>query len=122
MAIVGDGGKKEIIERADGRIEITPATDTLTHIGKNDIVHPDAAAWMNLIHGGAQRDATRGLSNKGAKNTSIDIGSELKKQSKLLTQIATKKELHLTSSGAGMQAIWKWGSQQTTYVNESTNW
>jgi hypothetical protein len=38
-AIVGDGGRSEVIERGNGKFEITPNTPTLTHLNKDDIVH-----------------------------------------------------------------------------------
>lgn len=41
-AIVGDGGKNEIIIRKSGKIEITPNTPTITWVGKKDIILPDA--------------------------------------------------------------------------------
>jgi hypothetical protein len=41
-AIVGDGGKSELIERADGRMEVTPAKATLTYLASKDVVFPDA--------------------------------------------------------------------------------
>jgi len=45
-AIVGDGGVPEFIKRADGSIEMTPATDTLTYLGSKDMVFPDLMAMM----------------------------------------------------------------------------
>lgn len=45
-AWVGDGGKSEMIFREDGSIERTPSKPTLTFIGKDDIIHPDANALL----------------------------------------------------------------------------
>ena len=39
FAIVGDGGRSEVIERKGGKIEVTPSVPTITHLGKDDIVH-----------------------------------------------------------------------------------
>lgn len=39
MAITGDGGVNEIIEKPDGSLFVTPNKPTLTHLGKGDIVH-----------------------------------------------------------------------------------
>lgn len=39
MAITGDGGVNEIIEKPDGSLFLTPNKPTLTHLGKGDIVH-----------------------------------------------------------------------------------
>jgi hypothetical protein len=43
-AIVGDGGKPELIVREDGSMEVTPAKDSLTYIGAKDKIYPDAHA------------------------------------------------------------------------------
>lgn len=45
-AIVGDGGVPEYIKRGDGTIQKTPAKDTLTYIGKSDIIFPNFNAMM----------------------------------------------------------------------------
>ena len=39
FAIVGDGGRSEVIERGSGKLEVTPNVPTITHLGKDDIVH-----------------------------------------------------------------------------------
>jgi len=39
FAVVGDGGRSEVIQRGNGRIEVTPSVPTITHLGKDDIVH-----------------------------------------------------------------------------------
>jgi hypothetical protein len=39
FAIVGDGGRSEVIERKGGKLEVTPSVATITHLGKDDIVH-----------------------------------------------------------------------------------
>jgi hypothetical protein len=41
-AIVGDGGRSELIVREDGRMEVTPAQSTITYLKSKDIVLPDA--------------------------------------------------------------------------------
>lgn len=49
-AFVGDGGKKEMIIRENGEVEITPDTPTLTYIKKKDIILPDAKKVKEVIH------------------------------------------------------------------------
>jgi TP901 family phage tail tape measure protein len=44
-AIVGDGGRHEVIERKSGGIELTPKFDTLVQLEKGDIVHPSIEAY-----------------------------------------------------------------------------
>lgn len=120
-AIVGDGGKSEVIERADGSIEFTPATDTLAYVGKNDIIHPDKDQWMNAILGAASRDSQSGMRATPGKQQN-EVAKAISKQTKLLEQIAAKKELHLGAGDKGMVALWKWGAQQVKYTDQNTNW
>jgi hypothetical protein len=42
MAVVGDGGRSELILREDGTMEKTPNKPTLTYVKRNDIIFPDA--------------------------------------------------------------------------------
>lgn len=41
-AIVGDGGKRELVVRKNGRLELTPDVPTLTYVDREDIIFPDA--------------------------------------------------------------------------------
>jgi hypothetical protein len=47
-AIVGDGGRKEVIQRKDGSIEVTPDRSTVTWLGKDDIVHKDIPSYLRV--------------------------------------------------------------------------
>ncbi|QYS85407.1 phage tail tape measure protein [Flavobacterium oreochromis] len=49
LAIVGDGGKHEVIERASGKIELTPATDTLVQLYENDKVHSSIEEYNRAL-------------------------------------------------------------------------
>jgi len=40
-AIVGDGGVSEVIERRNGKVELTPSRDTLVELGSGDNVYKD---------------------------------------------------------------------------------
>jgi len=122
LGIVNDGPKMEAIERADGSIEFPQGRDVLTYVGKNDIIHPDKDVWLNAILNAAHRDANASMrfTPESKKDNSLSIA--MKKQTQLLQQIANKKELNLSAKQGGMEALWKWGANQTKYVNENTNW
>jgi len=49
LAVVGDGGRTEVIERKDGSIQLTPTKDTLTFLNKDDKVHSSIAAYKRSI-------------------------------------------------------------------------
>lgn len=114
-AIVGDGGVSEYIKRADtGAIEKTPAEDTLTYLGANDIVFKDHVDMMKSL----AMPAIGNVSIRKDDSTEV-IG---KKLDKIAKAVANKRELHIGASRHGMEAIWQWGSNQTKYVRENTNW
>ena len=60
LAIVGDGGKPEVIERTDGSLQMTPSKDTLTYLNKGDKVHKSIDAF-NMSLGGKPATANDGL-------------------------------------------------------------
>lgn len=120
LAIVGDGGKSEVIQRENGTIELTPANDTLTHIGKNDIIYPNKEAWLQTFLKAANNDS-KPLKMPVFNNTDQIINKSLLQQNRLLTQIANKKELHLGAGDKGMVALWKWGAVQTKYIDQNCN-
>lgn len=63
FAIVGDGGRREIIERASGLTQMTPATDTLVKLEQGDRVHSSIEEYYKL-----QRAALlSGIQNEGRK-------------------------------------------------------
>lgn len=116
-----DGVTKEAIERASGEIEFPEGRNVVTHVGKDDIVHPDRDAFVNAIIGAAHRDANSGMIVASKKQDDV-VGNQLVLQTRLLKQIASKKELHLGSTDRGMSALWKWGANSTKYIDENTNW
>lgn len=111
-AIVGDGGVPEFVVRKDGSIEKTPTIDTLTYVGKDDIVYPNLSSFLKAIATPALKNLPQNKINRG----------EIAELKPYLERIANKRELKLQSNQAGMQAIWKWGSRQVKYVDQNTNW
>lgn len=101
-ALVGDGGKKEVIIRENGKTEVTPATPTITHVKKNDIILPD----VNML---TDRVIARSISKEYSVNVNgelhhnqqqhtDEIKSELRKGfNQLNSTIKNKKELHFSN-------------------------
>jgi hypothetical protein len=50
LAVVGDGGKREPIIRESGRIELSPATSTMTYLKAKDIVLPDVHSLYKFLN------------------------------------------------------------------------
>ena len=75
LAIVGDGGRREIIERRSGVIEMTPATDTLVKLERGDKVHSSIEEYHKL-----QRAALlNGIDMQGRKATEYQANIEFEK-------------------------------------------
>lgn len=62
-AIVGDGGKAELIVREDGSMEVTPDKPSLTWVNSDDVIFPDAK--QTLAH---QVQSVLGLKNQSSMN------------------------------------------------------
>lgn len=116
-----DGRTTEVIERADGSLEFPSGRNVVTHVGKNDIVHPDKDAWMNAVLGAAHRDANSGIRMTPAKQED-KVGTQLEMQTRLLRQIAGKPVSKTYASDRGMEQVWRWGANQVKYVEQNTNW
>ena len=120
--VVGDGGRSEIIEREDGTIQRTPARDTLTWLGRNDNVYPSEEAWRASLLSAAHRDVVA----TGKPVTQDSYGAlmtkKLDQQITLLNKLNNKRELRLGATDKGMTALWRWGANQVSYLNENTKW
>jgi hypothetical protein len=116
-AWVGDGGVPEIIQRADGTIQKTPARDTLTYLGRDDIVFPSLMDFMI-------KNATPRIKSFSTNNNQFEIAVEnqTKILKPILSKIANKRDLQLGTTDRGMIALWKHGSNSTKYLDENTNW
>ena len=62
FAVVGDGGKREVIERNDGSLELTPNTDTLAFLRKGESVYSSREEF----------DRKRNSQNRGETFSSAD--------------------------------------------------
>lgn len=127
-AITGDGGKREAHIKADGGIDITPASDTLTYIKKGDRIHPDADALLASLTGAALIDTAR-MSRANMTDESygdmMTRSLEIKLQQnadKIVNAIANKKELQLNASKDSLAAMWKHGANTIKFIDDQTNW
>ncbi len=126
-AVVGDGGRKEVIKRKDGSIELTPDTDSLTYINKGDRIHPDANLFLQDMQHAAMRDVVR-AGKAGTpvteKQHAFDMAAayDRKIQTELLSKIANKRENHISAKDGALVSLWKYGASTTKYIDENTNW
>lgn len=117
-AVVDDGGRPEAIIREDGSVEIGGNTPRITHVKKRDVILPDADMLINYVLAGHMggRLAVKPM----------QLGTDLSRLEKGLKSIEqavkTQPRLNLNASERGMTALWQFGANQTTYINDNTNW
>jgi hypothetical protein len=117
MAIVGDGGKAEVIEYASGKTALTPATDTLTYLPAHAKVYPDVEAYQRASMAASFKQPV------SFDKSLVDNDRYMKQmisESKL-TREAIKgiplKEIRLDENGF---RLWVTnGSAQTEYINRT---
>ena len=112
-----DGFTREVIERADGSLEFPEGRNVITHIGRGDVVHPDADAFVRsafaVAHGGAI------IKSAQAGSGSNEVLGEIRKQSKYLQAIADKPTNQIRGSEKGLVNLMHWGSNQVSYVQDN---
>lgn len=97
FAIVGDGGKQELIERMDGSQFLTPSKPTLTYLQSGDKVFPDAQkhlseqAYKSALHQqDRQLDSVMKIDVLGQ-----NINAQTKTLVKAMEQNRTKLRVHI---------------------------
>lgn len=113
-AIVDDGGRPEAIIRADGSVEIGGNTPRLTHLGKKDIVMPDAMKWVDhLISKSLQPPAYNTKADDGTIDAVKTIGKNI------VQAINNKTENYFYTEGPLKKRISKNGDSWTEYLNKN---
>lgn len=93
VAILGDGGRPEVIERKKGGYEITPAYDTLYHLGDGDIVHKSVDEFARAKNLDAQMVKNQSRMNSYQESVSLNFKSdELLKEMKRNTRAIEKQK------------------------------
>jgi hypothetical protein len=114
MAIVGDGGRHEVIETVDGRTYLTPKVDTLVHLGKGDKVHKSVDAFLETSEKMANKPAKIEALQKADESLALLVG--LKQVEKAIT---AKKETHFHWDNGQLAVAEKRNGAWTTYINRS---
>jgi len=115
-----DGVTTEVIERADGSIEVPQGRNVITPLGTNDIVHPSVDDFINAALGAAHRDTNRRMQPAGQKEDKVY--SAVMMQTKLLKKIADKPIYNTNITDGGIKKMVDYGDKQNSYVHENTNW
>lgn len=94
FAYVGDGGVREVIERASGKVEITPATDTLVKLEQDDNVYSSVEHYNRLQRASMMASlkikgekVSQFQANETFENSNTEIVNELKRNTKAIEKI-----------------------------------
>ncbi|MBI3139491.1 MAG: hypothetical protein HYZ15_13015 [Sphingobacteriales bacterium] len=117
-AIVGDGGRSELIEREDGSLEITPDRPTLTYVKKRDIVHADAS---KAITAAAMKETSKALLVHG-KPVATKGDNVERKLDEVVQAIKNQKRTEIKAGEGALTQVVKFGATQLNYLNDNVNW
>lgn len=108
FAIVGDGGRSELVELPDGSMYVTPSHNTLVDMPEGSHVYPDAQKILAGIRGSivySQGSSDNGLSKIIVQQTNRTIKA-----------IKDKEELHINPNFSSIMAIHKYGNSYVQRV------
>lgn len=113
FAVVGDGGRPEVIQTPDGKLSVTPSRDTLVHLPAHSRVFPSLEAAQQELG----VDAFRGLPLADSVNQDMNrdlMRDQIKAIKGLEQTIKNKRENYF----GGKFFRTKDGNTYTTYINK----
>lgn len=110
LSIVGDAGRSELVKEPTGKIWKTPNVPTVLNVPKHSIVYPDARA---VLESGLVVNRQGKLVEAGRDTAKIE-----QKLDKLTQVIKNKPVLNLNADHSGLTAIWHFGANRVSYVED----
>lgn len=109
---VGDGYKKELVITPQGQVMQTPSVPTVMNVPKHSIVLPDARA---ALESGLAVNRQGRLVHHDNSNVKIE-----QKLDTIAKAIKNKPVLNMNANESGLTAIWNYGANQTSYIEDQT--
>jgi hypothetical protein len=119
LAIVGDGGRKEMIVTRDGKLTETPATATVMNIPRGAMVLPDSKRMFEAGIASRMSDGSLVLKEGSNRQQMTDVLAM--KLDKLNNTIKNKREDHYSANHRGFTALVKMGNNWTNYIDDNIN-
>lgn len=119
-AIVGDGGRRELVITPDGNISQTPATATLVNLPKHSVVLPDASkalAGTSISEVERLMNGYRYLLNSGAATQNDETATAIKTMSKDVVNAIKKIPQPIISTPGPITKRIRHGDNSNTYLN-----
>jgi hypothetical protein len=106
--------RRELVITPQGQIIQTPSVPTVMNIPRHSIVLPDARAALES--GLAVNKYGRLVENKGADTSRVE-----QKLDTIAKAIKNKPVLNMSASQSGLTAMWNYGANWVTYVEDQTS-
>lgn len=106
--------RRELVVTPEGKMIETPSIPTIMNIPKHSIVFPDSRKML---------ESGLAVNRRGVliQNNKTDDGGVVREIRKLATVIKNKKETNISADERGLTAIWKYGANWISYVEDNIN-
>ncbi|MFO7257941.1 MAG: hypothetical protein DIU61_009610 [Bacteroidota bacterium] len=112
LSVVGDAYRSELVREPSGKMWVTPNVPTVMNVPKHSIVYPDA---RQALESGLVVNRHGRLVQAGTDTSKIE-----QKLDKLTTVIKNKPVLNMSATQGGLTAMWQYGANWVTYVDDCT--
>jgi hypothetical protein len=121
-AIVGDGGRQEVIVGKGGEARVTPAFGTLAWLEQSDVVFPSIPTFEDFVSRTAiPQSAREMMENYTPMNVSVDFSKMVEEQKKstkeLKEAMKNQGEVNLNKAYGMVKTIMAAGNSTKTVVN-----
>jgi hypothetical protein len=115
FAVVGDGGKKELVELPSGDMYVTSNKPELMYLPQHSKVLPDAEAVMNDLHGMSYKR----LRNAPDVQVKQDFRPLEKKLDKVIGAIERNPTIKNIITHQGIRRLYDTGQREITWINRN---
>lgn len=109
VSLVGDAGKSELVREPDGSMWVTPKVPTVMNVPKHSIVYPDARLML---------ESGLVVNRNGRLVEKNDTSKIEQKLDRLTNVIRNKPVLNMKADQGGLTAMWQYGANWVTYVED----
>jgi hypothetical protein len=120
-AILGDGGRRELVVTPDGRLMMSDKVPQVFDIPAHSVVLPDADAVINSAKNAGYVKVPNGNPHTEEMLNKALINEYKRGTSLIVQSIKQKKEVHIEGSHAGVMMLHKHSADYWMYINENVN-
>jgi hypothetical protein len=119
LAIVGDGGKKELVVTPQGSAFVTPDTSTLVNIPANSKVFPDADKVSDLMLKVAMRRTIAGATTSDSRKENTEVAKAIDKMEKGVVAAIKRIPMPIIHAENVLKTRIRNNGSNDTYLNQN---